>query len=114
VSFSSTILCKISFVDEKELFCMHRFGLSLIYSGSSNPVTDHIFWNHKKSSSQLCYLAELHNYLGSGISNITDPWVYAAKAKVKFNDLDQPSYHRAMNGDNTVTRSSSELLRVSA
>ena len=56
---------------------------------------------HKNSNayeSQLAYTAELLTCHDTGISNITDPRVYAAK--LRGNDPDSPTFHQALNGEN--------------
>jgi hypothetical protein len=47
---------------------------------------------------QLAYLAEMFTCQDSGILNIDDPRVYAAK--LRGNDADNPTFQQAMNGPN--------------
>ena len=47
--------------------------------------------------SQLVYLAEVSTCGESGIENVIDPRVYAAKSKML--DPDSPTFHQAMNGE---------------
>ena len=47
--------------------------------------------------SQLVYLAEVSTCGESGIENVIDPRVYAAKSKIL--DPDSPTFHQAMNGE---------------
>ena len=48
-------------------------------------------------TSQLAYLAEVSTCFESGIENVVDPRVYAAKAQMA--DPDSPTFHQAMNGE---------------
>ena len=50
------------------------------------------------NAAQAAYLAELYTDQDTGICDITDPRVYAAKTKKGF-DPDQPSFHQAINGE---------------
>jgi hypothetical protein len=48
---------------------------------------------------QLAYVAGLHTCYDTGLENISDPRVYAAKHC--SNDLDSPTFHQAINGENS-------------
>ena len=62
---------------------------------------------------QLAYLAELQTDFDTGILNVTDPRVYAAKARQ--HDPDMPSFQEAMNGpdvDSYVAAMKKEIAQL--